>query len=460
MEHELHHDTIVAVATPPGEGGIGVVRLSGRDALSIGKRLFSFFVTPKKIISHKMYFGQMTGPDGDFIDQGLFVYMGSPHSYTGEDIVELQCHGGPLLLETLVIEAVSLGARVANRGEFTRRAFMNGKLDLAQAEAVVDLISSMSRDGLMISARQLGGRLSREIFDMRKLLVDLLSEVETSIDFPEEELDTVSSDEVVHEIGLIRERISKLLSTYREGRIYREGASVVIIGRPNVGKSSLMNLLLEFDRAIVTPEPGTTRDTVSDFTNIGGIPVKLVDTCGLSETSSSAEKEGVRRALEAARGADLIIMVVDVTSGITGEEKKIIDEMGDVGMVVVFNKIDLLPDGADSYNPPKIDYPTAATSALLNIGIDGLKQEIREAVKYGGGSLKDDVIINNLRHYEAIKRAGDYLDEVIKGGENGVPPDLIAVDMRGALSCLGEITGEVTADDVLDVIFSRFCIGK
>ncbi len=460
MEHELHYDTIVAVATPPGEGGIGVVRLSGKGALSIGRRLFSFFSTPEKIVSHKMYFGQMIGPEGDSIDQGLFVYMKSPHSYTGEDIVELHCHGGPLLLETLVIGAVSLGARVAGRGEFTRRAFMNGKLDLAQAEAVVDLISSMSRDGLIISAKQLQGRLSREIFEMRKSLVDLLAEVETSIDFPEEDLDTISNNEVIREVGLIRDKIATLLSTYREGRIYRGGASVVIIGRPNVGKSSLMNLLLEFDRAIVTPEPGTTRDTVTDFTNIGGIPVKLVDTCGLAETSSSAEREGVKRALEAAGRADLIIMVVDVTSEITDKEERIIEEMGDVGMVVVFNKIDLLKEEKDSYEPPKMGYPTAVTSALLNIGIDGLKEQIKEAVKYGGGSVADEVIINNVRHYEAMKRADDYLDEVIKGGKNGVPPELIAVDMRGALFCLGEVTGEVTADDVLDVIFSRFCIGK
>lgn len=337
---------------------------------------------------------------------------------------------------------------------------MNGKLDLAQAEAVVDLISSMSRDGLMISAQQLQGRLSREIFEMRKSLVDLLAEVETSIDFPEEDLDTISNDEVVREVELIRNRITMLLSTYREGRIYREGANVVIIGRPNVGKSSLMNLLLEFERAIVTPEPGTTRDTVTDFTNIGGIPIKLVDTCGLAETSSSAEREGVKRALEAAGRADLIIMVVDVASGIEDEEMRIINEMGDVGMVVVFNKIDLLKEEADLFKPPKIDCPTAMTSALLNIGIDGLKEQIKEAVKYGGVSVADEVIINNLRHYEAMKLASNYLDEVIKGGQKGVPPELIAVDIRGALSCLGEVTGEVTADDVLDVIFSRFCIGK
>jgi tRNA modification GTPase len=458
--HHENQKTIVAVATPPGEGGIGIVRLSGPEALPIGKHLFTFSHAPEKITPHRMYFGYIQSPDNDSIDQGLFVFMENPHSYTGEDVVELHCHGGPLLLQTVVSQAIFHGATTAGRGEFTRRAFMNGKLDLAQAEAVVDLISSVTPESLRISASQLRGGLSRKIIEIKNQLASLLAEVEASIDFPEEELENIPYPRLVQEIVGVRESVEKLLATYGEGRIYREGARVVIVGRPNVGKSSLMNLILEHDRAIVTSEPGTTRDVIEDFANIGGIPIKLIDTCGIAETSSRAEQEGVRRAIAAAQDADLVLLVIDVTGKIGEEERKIIEELKGRTVVVVFNKIDLLPDGMHSFTSPPLPFPDVHTSALLAVGIDSLKDKIKESVLKQNKQGEDEIILNNARHYEALLRARNSLDEVIKSGTTSASPELLAVDIRGALSHLGEITGEVTPGDVLDIIFSRFCIGK
>lgn len=437
-----------------------MVRISGPDALTIGDGLFSFSNTPGEIDSHRMYYGRILDSSGDVIDRGLFVFMKGPGSFTGEDIVELHCHGGPLLMETILISAIALGAKTAGRGEFTRRAFMNGKIDLTRAEAVVDLISSVTRKGLSISAGHLEGRLHREIEEMKGSLVSLLAEVETSIDFSEEDLDLVSLDDLNSKLRHILSRTKALMDTYREGRIYREGASVVICGRPNVGKSSLLNLLLERDRAIVTPEPGTTRDIIWDFMNIDGVPIRLIDTCGIRDSDSPAEREGVIRARDAISNADLILLVVDLTLGMESEEYEVIEAPDDGTIVVVFNKVDLLPYGEDSFSPPPLSHDFVITSALTGSGIVGLKKKIRELTLKEACLFTDETIINNARHYEALGRAGKYLEEVMSGVKDSLSPELLAIDLRGAIGSLGEISGEVCPEDVLDVIFSRFCIGK
>ncbi|MBN1573539.1 MAG: tRNA uridine-5-carboxymethylaminomethyl(34) synthesis GTPase MnmE [Deltaproteobacteria bacterium] len=487
FDRKIDADTIVAVATPWGEGAIGVVRLSGPDSLSIGKKLFRFIQKPQKIETHRMYLGDVLDSNGKAIDRALFVFMESPSSYTGEDVVELQCHGGPLLLESVVLGAVSAGARPAENGEFTRRAFMNGKLDLAQAEAVLDIITSVTERGLLVSAGQLFGGLSGEIEDMKEALVLLLADVEASIDFPDEETEIISREVVIKESERILKRIEELLSTYRRGRMLKEGASVVILGCPNVGKSSLMNRLLGADRAIVTAEPGTTRDTVWDFTRINGIPLKIVDTCGIREVLGEAEREGVRRAWEAVSGADIILLVIDVTSEIGNEEERMIYLIEGGGAVkegvatlVVLNKVDLLdvnePEGKEDMRINEMEdlpFPYLFTSALTGRGIDDLRSEIRRLLldeAGGGGAASDRIIINNARHLEALLGARRSLTEILNGeniygpGEGRIKrrfePELLAVDIRGALTSLKEITGEVGAEDVLDAIFSRFCVGK
>lgn len=470
-------ETIAAVATPRGEGGIGVVRLSGPRALPIGKKLFSFHYEPKEIESHRMYIGDVLNTEGESIDRGLFVFMGSPRSYTGEDVVELQCHGGPLLLESVVMGAVSFGARPAVNGEFTRRAFMNGKLDLAQAEAVLDVITSITEGGLLVSAGQLFGGLSAEIEEMAESLTILLADVEASIDFPDEETEIISLDTVLGESRRILNKTEEILSTYCHGRILKDGASVVILGRPNVGKSSIMNRLLGKDRAIVTAEPGTTRDTVWDYTSIDSVPVRLIDTCGIREVLGEAEREGVRRAWEAVSDADIILLVVDVTSGVGEEERKMIDLIkggeavkSGVKVIAVFNKIDLLEkDGLEnlkrSSSVEEIPFFTTFTSALTGRGIEELKGEIGRLLLADTGTIAgklDSVILNNARHFEALLGVKRSLAEVLRAEEpeGRFEPELLAVDIRGALTSLKEITGEMGTDDILDAIFSRFCVGK
>ena len=481
LTHKSDIDTIVAVATPRGEGGIGIIRLSGPDSLTIGKRLFKFHQEPRKIETHKMYLGDVLNLEKDPIDRGLFLFMKSPRSYTGEDVVELHCHGGPLLLESIVLEAVSLGAKPAENGQFTRRAFMNGKLDLAQAEAVLDVISSITERGLQVSVGQLFGKLSGEIEAMKTTLTSLLTDVEASIDFPDDEMEIISHHAVLTESRRILEKVEELLSTYRQGRILREGANVVILGCPNVGKSSLINKLLGSDRAIVTAQPGTTRDTIWDFTNIDGVAVKLVDTCGIREVLEEAEQEGVRRAWEAVSTADIILLVIDVTSDNEDEERRLIDllkknELAKKGVetLVVFNKVDLIGKKRDSFHKGDIPtYPSIFTSALTGEGIDDLKREIGSLLlddSGADGKTSDRVTINNARHFEALLGVKKSLVEILKSDNQNVAmgenpknhfePELLAVDIRGALTALKEITGEVGTDDILDAIFSRFCVGK
>ncbi len=480
LDQKSDIDTIVAVATPRGEGGIGIIRLSGPNSLFIGKKLFRFHHEPKKIVTHKMYLGDVINLEKNPVDRGLFLFMESPRSYTGEDVVELHCHGGPLLLESIILEAVSLGARPAENGQFTRRAFMNGKLDLAQAEAVLDVISSITEAGLQVSLGQLFGKLSGKIEAMKATLTSLLTDVEASIDFSDDDTERVSHDFVLTESRRILEKVDELLSTYRHGRILKEGANVVILGCPNVGKSSLMNRLLGSDRAIVTAEPGTTRDTVWDFTNIDGVAVKLVDTCGIREVLGEAEREGVRRAWEAVSTADIILLVIDVTTDNVDEERRLIDLLkkdtlakSGVKTLLVLNKVDLVGEARDSFHKGDIPFLSIFTSALTGEGIDDLKREIGGLLLDNNGAdgrTSEKVTINNARHFEALLGVKKSLTEILKsdnqtvlsGGnpENHFEPELLAVDIRGALTALKEITGEVGTDDILDAIFSRFCVGK
>lgn len=457
-------DTIVAVATPPGFGGIGIVRLSGPRALEIGLSLFSPAAAPGNTLSpapRTMHVGSFRDEDGHTVDRGLFLFMPGPASYTGEDVVELHGHGSPLVMERLLFHAVARGARIAEGGEFTRRAFMNGKLDLVQAEAVADLIYASSTAAVHIATAQHEGGLSRTLSEISNALVMLLSELEAAVDFPDDDHDHLSSDPILDRIIEIRTRVERLLDTFRRGRILREGARVVIVGRPNVGKSSIMNLLLERPRSIVTPEPGTTRDTIEELLVIGSVPVRLIDTCGIRDAISPPEREGVIRTMRAVEEADLVLMVTEADRPVSADERVLLEDIDEHRTIVVCNKVDLVPGSPESFSPPDTSRTTVVTSATLPYGIDELTAAVQRRLTASASLFSEEqVIVSNARHFAALLEARTSLDEAAASVARSESPEFVSVDVRGALAFLGDITGVVTADDVLEVIFSRFCIGK
>ncbi|MBN1882649.1 MAG: tRNA uridine-5-carboxymethylaminomethyl(34) synthesis GTPase MnmE [Deltaproteobacteria bacterium] len=469
MEHptEIDGDTIAAVATPPGFGGIGIVRLSGPRALEIGRYLFTPTLESADAAPpapRTMHTGCFVDEDGDTIDRGLFLFMPAPASYTGEDVVELHGHGSPLVMERLLFHAVARGARIAEGGEFTRRAFMNGKLDLVQAEAVADLIYASSTAAVKIATAHHMGGLSRALSGISESLLVLLSDLEAAVDFPDDEDDHASLDFVPDRIVEIRTHIESLLDTFHRGRILTEGARVVIAGRPNVGKSSIMNLLLERPRSIVTSDPGTTRDTVEEMMVIGPVPVRLIDTCGVREALSAPEREGVARTLVAVEEADLVLVVIEADRPVNDDERALLSGINEDRCIVVCNKIDLVPGGPESFSPPDTARMTVVTSATAPYGIEELTGAIRSrlAIPQTGSSpsQEDRIVVSNARHFAALTHARSSLNEAAASAARRESPEFVSMDIRGALASLGDITGEVTADDVLDVIFSRFCVGK
>ncbi len=476
-------ETIVAVATPPGEGGIGIVRLSGPRALTIGKEIFLFAEKPRQIESYRLYTGVVAVPGGlpgsaarhckkagggatviagtndpAITDRALFVLMRAPRSYTGEHVVELHCHGSPLLLVSVVTAAVSMGARPAKRGEFTQRAFMNGKIDLVQAEAVADLIAAKTTDGLSIFSRHLMGGLSGKLSELRERLVCLLADVEASVDFSDQDIDPPATEAVSLRIEASADLVRELLGSFRVGRVYREGVRLVIAGRPNVGKSSLMNRLLGRPRAIVAPEPGTTTDTIEDIMDIGGIPVRLVDTCGLREAVGAVEREGVQRTKEAISSADVTLLVAEAAAGIGRQELDVIEKASAANrrVVLVMNKVDLVVSEAPT--PAALEVPVVFTSALVGTGVEELKDVVSFLIL--GGAGRDEELITNARHHASLFSVSQSLDRAHQSAIRCVSPEFIALDIREALAALGEITGDVTTDEILEAIFSRFCVGK
>ncbi len=461
MSKGLMDDTIAAIATPAGTGGIGIIRISGPQSLEIATRFFHPYRASPPFESHRLYAGVVIDPHtGNVLDEILFSYMAKPHSYTREDVVEMNCHGGLLVLREILSLLLSQGARLAEPGEFTKRAFLNGRLDLTQAEAVADLIESKTTAGLRCASTQLQGALSRELEKIRDGLLDILSELEAAIDFPEEDLDSLAPQKLTQKSNQLISRIGKLITSYDEGRLYREGVSAVIIGNPNVGKSSLFNALLGQERAIVTPLPGTTRDFVEEVIAVGGIPVKLMDTAGLRDPTDSIEAAGVEKTKEKLKQAELILLVVDGSTNGTVFVSPTSLLQGKRVMIVV-NKSDL---------PQKVSlerlhscFPESRivfTSARYNRGLDELKNALSSLLASAPLSTESPVLLTHLRHKHALEKTVALLRDATRGLENQVPPEFISTDIQSALHHLGEITGQTTPEDLLDRIFSRFCIGK
>jgi tRNA modification GTPase len=461
--HREEGDTIAAIATPLGTGGVGVIRVSGPESLRILKRIFhkagkdSF---PHKFCSHRAVFGQLFFSDKkQLIDNCLVTYMKGPHSYTGEDVVEIGLHGSVPVLREVLRMIIVKGARLAERGEFTRRAFMNRRIDLVQAEAVLDIIGARTIVGATRAAGQMAGRLSGEINAMREKLLLLLAEIEARIDFPED-LARLPAREIRNKISIIQKKVRQLLATAEEGRIMREGARVAIVGRPNVGKSSLYNALLREERAIVTEEPGTTRDVLEEGLNILGLPICVVDTAGLRVPRGRAEALGVERARGKGREADLVLLVVDGARSCGREDEKVFSFCQEKEVLLVINKCDL---PVRFRVPEKIRYRChgrrARVSALTGKGIGGLERLIfRQLTKSSG--VKAGQILINLRHQQCLLRAEKALGEVLFARRKQLPDDMLAIGLKDAIMALGEITGAVVTEEVLDKIFSQFCVGK
>lgn len=448
------NDTIAAVATPPGEGGIAVIRISGAEAIDVADKVFSRKVHSLK--SHTAYFGKIVDKQGHPIDEVLLLVMRAPRSYTGEDTVEIHCHGGALITRNVLETVLSAGARPALPGEFTFKAFISGKIDLAQAEAVQELISARNQLALDAAEQQLRGALSRHIQQFQAQLSDIAAILEAWVDFPEEGLEFASFEEIIGRLEDAYQHIDNLLTSFHDGHRIKEGFTLCLAGAPNVGKSSLMNALLGKERAIVTDIPGTTRDVLEEDLHFAGLHFHLIDTAGVRETEELVEKEGIKRTKDAMQRSDLLLLVLDSSRPITQDERTLIETAQPEKTILVWNKTDL-PDTS----PAMEQFPhSAKVSAKMGTGLKELRHSIEEVLWKSKPKTKEEIVITSIRHKQALEEALTNLKKTIDGLKNNVSAEFIAFDMRQALRSLGLIIGTDITEDILNAIFSKFCIGK
>ena len=466
-EHTGPTDTIAAISTPPGRGGIGIVRLSGPDSVSIAAGLVRLrhplepaHARLADVVDDSGAGESNHGAGPEVIDEALVTYFKAPHSYTAEDVVEIAAHGSPVILDYLLRRALALGARLAEPGEFTHRAFLSGRLDLTQAEAVRDLIEAQTLTQARQAASQMGGALSRRVVPLKQRLGELIAQLEAGIDFAEDDVDVTPGAEIARRIGELTPPLSALEASFARGRIVHDGLTLAIVGRPNVGKSSLFNCLAERDRAIVTATPGTTRDTVTERISLEGIPLELVDTAGLREglhgSLDEAEQLGIRRSREALADAALVVVVLDATEALNDEERSLLAAVEGRPALVAVNKSDLTEAGRAL--PDCAGLPTLATSALTGAGIAELRQRILALAT--GGAAAEPGMLTSLRHQQAIAAALAALADAAQANANSIPHEMILLDLYRGLWALDSLTGQTTPDDILNLIFSTFCIGK
>ena len=447
MENE-NTDTIAAIATPPGRGGVGIIRVSGPAVKTISEKILGK-LPPPRVAEYGPFYDQ----HGEVIDAGLGIYFVAPHSFTGEDVLELQGHGGPVIMDILLQEVVRLGARLANAGEFSERAFLNDKMDLAQAEAIADLIEAGSEQAARSAVKSLQGTFSQQIDDCVEDLTHLRMYVEAAIDFPEEEIDFLSDGHVTKSLENLLQSIRNIFASAQQGVLLRDGMRVVLIGQPNTGKSSLLNALAERDSAIVTHIAGTTRDVLREEINIDGMPLHVIDTAGLRESDDVVEQEGIRRTWKEIEQADRALLLVDSKAGITAEDQEILQRLPEALQVtVVRNKIDL--EGTE----PAISDNEIALSAKTGAGIDLLRSHLKNIMGYTG--VTEGVFLARRRHLDALQRAEQFILNGQKQLTESRAGELLAEDLRLAQQALGEITGQLSSDELLGRIFSSFCIGK
>ena len=454
-------DTIAAISTAIGEGGIAIIRISGEKAKEIANNIFEA-KNKKPILDMKSYtmkYGYIIDENKNHIDEVIISYMKGPRSFTAEDTIEINCHGGVVATNKVLETVIRQGARLAEPGEFTKRAFLNGRIDLSQAEAVIDIITSKTELSMKSALMQSEGVISKEIRALRDKIISIIAHIEATVDYPEDDLEEVTADEAIKDLQNINEEIKRLIDTSEEGKILREGLSTVIVGKPNVGKSSLLNALTKENRAIVTDVPGTTRDVIEEYISVAGVPIKVIDTAGIRETEDIVEKIGVEKSREKISDADLVILMLDSNSGLSEEDKEIINHVRDKKYMVLLNKSDLDNNlTEEDLNFLECDN-VFKISAKTGSGIDAVKSKIRDLF-FKGEITTNNVIVTNNRHKEALFRAYDSINSAIEVLKNTFAIDLASIDIRNAWTFLGEITGDSLEENIIDKIFKDFCLGK
>jgi tRNA modification GTPase len=458
----METDTIAAISTPMGEGAIAIVRLSGPDSIQIADTIYKGKHSLSEADSHTIQYGKILEPDTkQVVEEVMVSVLKGPRTFTRENIIEINCHGGVMSVNRVLELALDQGARLAEPGEFTKRAFLNGRIDLSQAEAVMDLIRSKTDRAMNVAMGQMEGRLSKLVQSLRQMLLEVIAHVEVNIDYPEYDADEVTHQLLLGQAGQVHDKIEELLVTAKQGKILREGLSTVIIGRPNVGKSSLLNSLVHENRAIVTDIPGTTRDVIEEYVNIRGVPLRLTDTAGIRETEDLVERIGVERSRKVLKEADLILLLLNYNEGLTQEDYQLFEAIKGMDAIIIVNKTDLEPRiSLDEVKALAKDMPVITTSLLNEAGINDLEQAIASLFFEQGIEAQDMNYVSNTRHIALLNQANKAIGEAIQSIEMGVPIDMAQIDIRRAWELLGEIVGDTVSDSLIDQLFSQFCLGK
>lgn len=458
----MEHDTIAAISTPMGEGAIAIVRLSGEEAIPITDKIFKGKQPLSDVNSHTIHYGHLIDPKtSSMIEEVMVSVMRAPRTFTREDVVEINCHGGLVSVNRVLELTLTNGARLAEPGEFTKRAFLNGRIDLSQAEAVIDLIRSKTDRAMTVALNQMEGRLSKLIQSLRQTLIETIAHVEVNIDYPEYDAEEMTHQLLLEKTVHVRNEIDKLISTSKQGKILREGLSTVIVGRPNVGKSSLLNSLVHENKAIVTNIPGTTRDVLEEYVNVRGVPLRLVDTAGIRETEDIVEKMGVERSREMLKKADLILLVLNNGETLTDEDEALIRAAKQLDTIIIVNKTDLEQKiDMDKVVSLAEGSPIISTSLLQEEGIDQLEEAIANLFFNVGIEQQDITYVSNSRHIALLNQARSAIDEAIAAIEAGLPIDMVQIDITRAWELLGEIIGDTVSESLINQLFSQFCLGK
>lgn len=459
----MDFDTITSISTPMGEGAIGIVRLSGPQAIEIGDILYKGKKKLSEVETHTINYGHIIDPEtNDTVEEVMVSVLRAPKTFTREDIIEINCHGGILTINRILELTMTYGARMAEPGEYTKRAFLNGRIDLSQAEAVMDFIRSKTDRASKVAMNQIEGRLSDLIKKQRQSILEILAQVEVNIDYPEyDDVEDATTDFLLEQSKRIKEEINQLLETGAQGKIMREGLSTVIVGRPNVGKSSMLNNLIQDNKAIVTEVAGTTRDVLEEYVNVRGVPLRLVDTAGIRDTEDIVEKIGVERSRKALSEADLILFVLNNNEPLTEDDQTLFEVIKNEDVIVIINKTDLEQRLDVSELREMIgDMPLIQTSMLKQEGIDELEIQIKDLFFGGEVQNQDMTYVSNSRHISLLKQARQSIQDAIDAAESGIPMDMVQIDLTRTWEILGEIMGESASDELIDQLFSQFCLGK
>ena len=459
----LQQDTITALVTAVGESSVGIIRISGPEATGIANKIYkgkTDFLTAE---SHTVHYGYVYDEkQNKRIDEAIFLLMRGPRSFTGEDVVEVQCHGGMVVLKQVLQLILSSGARLAEQGEFSKRAFLNGRLDLAQAESIMDIVQAKTERGVDLALSQLQGSLSGMVKELRADLLELIAFIQADIDYPDDDIERLTQEEYQNRVENLKVQIASVLQNAQKGKMIRDGLRVVIAGKPNVGKSSLLNAMLGHERAIVTDIPGTTRDVIEEYINLNGIPLKIVDTAGIRETDNVVEQIGVDKAQQFVKNADLVLYVVDAVQGITEEDKEMLAEIKGQHVIYLMNKSDvgIRDKERNDYKTAIGGAPMLEISAREKLGLDLLEQSIMDLFFSGTLEVQNDIMVTNVRHIQILEESAAHMEGFINGLQLGMSVDFLVIDLQNAWEKLGKITGETVEEDLLDQIFSKFCLGK